>query len=79
MTTRPLYQRFAEHRDSVQDPHTACSVGLHWQEPGHRLEHMELVGVEQMREKKDKVKLRQREMEMINENDLIRKWLNMTR
>ena len=79
MTTRPLYQRFAEHRDSAQDQGTTCSVGLHWQEPGHRLEHMELVGVEQMRGERDKIKLRQREMEMINEHDLIRKGLNINR
>jgi hypothetical protein len=40
---------------------------------------MELVGVEQMRGERDKIKLRQREMEMINEHDLIRKGLNINR
>ena len=80
MTTRPLYQRFAEHRDSTQNQNTSCAVGLHWQqEPGHRLEHMEMVGVEQLRGNRDKVKLRKREMELINEHDLIRKGLNLNR
>lgn len=52
-------------------------MGLHWQqEPGHKLEHMELVGVEQLRGDRDKVKLRKREMELINEHDLIRNGLN---
>ena len=71
---------FAEHRDSAQDQNTSCAVGLHWQqEPGHRLEHMELVGVEQLRGVRDKVKLRKREMELINEHDLIRRGLNLNR
>ena len=64
-TYRQAYIRFREHLDSIQDSNTTCPVGLHWQLPGHKVEHMEFIPVERVIVK-DRVILRQREKDLIN-------------
>ena len=64
-TYRQAYIRFREHLDSIQDSNTTCPVGLHWQLPGHKVEHMEFIPVERVIVK-DRVIIRQREKDLIN-------------
>ena len=71
--------RFSEYKRSAQDPDTTCVVGRHFQEPGHSLDHMEMVGVEKLMGSRDRVTLRQREKKLINDLDLIRHGLNVNR
>ena len=76
LTSRPLYKRFADHFYSTRDRHTTTSVGLHWQEPGHGLEHLEFIGVEKL-STRDKVILRETEKDLINRTGLISDGLNI--
>jgi hypothetical protein len=74
--TRQVYERFAEHLASIMDPNTTCPVGLHWQEPGHKVQHLEFIPIEKLGGPRDPAILRQRETDLINRLDLIRKGLN---
>ena len=76
LTTRQVYLRFDEHLASIMDPNTTCPVGLHWQEPGHRVQDLEFIPIEKLGGSRDPAILRQRESDLINRLDLIRKGLN---
>ena len=75
-TKRPLYIRFAEHLDSVRDPDTTCTVGLHWRQPGHIPDHLEFLGVEKLGNPSLAV-LREREKNMINVTGLLGAGMNV--
>ena len=76
-TKRPLYIRFAEHLDSVRDPDTTCTVGLHWRQPGHIPDHLEFLGVEKLGNPSLAV-LREREKNMINVTGLLGAGMNVS-
>ena len=75
-THRPLYQRFAEHLTSTRDPATTCTVGRHWQEPGHTLGHLEFLPVERLTTR-CRTTLRERERDHIARTGLISAGLNI--
>ena len=64
LTFKPLCQRFAKHLFSIRDPLSDCTIGRHWREPGHTIEHVEFLPVEKLGTR-CRVTLRQREREMI--------------
>ena len=74
-TTRPLYVRFAEHLATTRDPTSTCPVGLHWQRPGHKPEHLQFLGVERLGTRSWAV-LREREKDKINETGLLGAGIN---
>ena len=78
LCSRALYLRFAEHLHDIRDPNTTCPVGKHWQEPGHTLDHLEFIPVEKLGFR-DKVTLRQREMDLINRTGVLAAGLNRNR
>ena len=43
LTSRPVYIRFAEHLHDIRYGIVTSPVGLHWQEPGHTLDHLEFI------------------------------------
>ena len=76
MSYRALYLRFAEHLHSVRDPNTQCTVGRHWQQPGHNLEHLEFQAVEKLGTR-CRVTLREREKALIARTGVIGQGLNI--
>ena len=74
-TTRPLYKRFSEHLASIQDPASTCPVGSHWRQPGHKVSHLEFVGVEKLGTRSWPV-LRAREKVKINVTGLVTAGIN---
>ena len=73
---RALYLRFAEHLASIRDPSSTCTVGRHWQQPGHTLEHLEFQGVEKLGTK-CRVTLREREKALIASTGVLSAGLNI--
>ena len=78
LSSRPLYQRFAEHLYSTTDITTSSPVGKHWQLPGHTLQHLEFLPVEKLWTR-CKVTLRQRERDLINTTGVLGAGLNNNR
>ena len=78
LTSRPVYIRFAEHLHSIRYGINTSPVGLHWLEPGHTLDHLEFVAVEKVGTR-DKVTLRQREIDFINRTGVLAAGLNRYR
>ena len=75
MTTRQCYIRFSEHLTSIRNPDSTCPVGLHWKEPGHRIEHLTFIPVEKLGNR-CRITLRQREKDLINRTGLLEARLN---
>ena len=75
LSYRALYLRFAEHLASVKDPNTSCAVGRHWQQPGHKLEHLEFQGVEKLGTR-CRVTLRERERALIAKTGVLTVGMN---
>ena len=76
MSYRAPYLRFAEHLQAIRDPKTMCTVGLHWQQPGHNLEHLEFQAVEKLGTRCI-VTLRERERALIARTGVICLGLNI--
>jgi hypothetical protein len=66
LTTRQVYLRFDEHLASIMDPNTTCPLGLHWHEPGHKVQHLQFIPIEKIGGSRDPAILRQRESDLIN-------------
>ena len=78
LTSRPAYIRFAEHLHDIRYGIVTSPVGLHWREPGHTVEHLEFTPVEKLGNR-DKLTLRQREIDFINKTGVLTAGLNRYR
>ena len=78
LTSRPVYIRFAEHLHDIRYGIATSPVGLHWQEAGHTVDHLEFIAVEKLGTR-DKVTLRQREIDFINRMGVLEAGLNCYR
>ena len=75
-SSRPVYLQFDEHLGTISDPTTTCSVGRHWQQPGHTLEHLEFQAVERLGTR-CRATLREREKMLIARTGVLSEGLNI--
>ena len=45
-TKRSLKERFSDHKNYVRNYHLNQATGAHFNEPGHRIEHMKVIAIE---------------------------------
>ena len=74
-TGNPVYQRYVQHEDSARDPATTKEVGLHFQQPGHSTNDIEMIPIEKIRRSRAVRKIR--EKRLIREHQLVRYGINV--
>ena len=50
-TERCLKERFSDHKNYVRNKHLNQATGAHFNEPGHEIEHMQIIAIEKLQNK----------------------------